>query len=138
MKSSGLPGVHIGTLDSPNEFNCPHGITLDKAGRLLVCDRDNDRIQVFDQEGNHLDTWIGFNSPCDAAVGPDGEIYVPELKHRFSILDSDGNLLARWGDKESHEPGQFMSPHGVAIDSHGDIYVCEVMKKRGSASAKVC
>ena len=47
--------------------------------------------------------------------------------HRVSILDRKGQLLARFGHpEEGEEPGKFISPHGIAVDSHGDIYVGEV------------
>ena len=123
VKSWGSPG-----LEDPGDFNLPHGIGLDNEGRLLVCDRQNHRIQVFDQDGNYITLWTGFRQPTDVVVGPDGEVYVPELQHRFSIVDGDGTLLARWGGESSHEAGQFVAPHGVAVDSYGDIYVGEVLE----------
>ena len=123
LRSWGLPGK-----ERPGDFHLPHGIGLDKEGKVLVCDRENHRIQVFDQDGEYLTMWTGFRQPCNLAVGPGGEVYVTELQHRLSILDSNGAVLARWGGESSHEPGQFVAPHGVAIDSHGDIYVSEVLK----------
>ena len=122
IKSWGSPGKV-----SPTEFNLPHGIGLDGKGRLLVCDRENDRIQVFDQDGEYLTMWTGLRRPTSVGVGPDGEVYVPELSHRLTILDGDGNVLSQWGGESSRARGQFVAPHGVAVDSRGDIYVGEVM-----------
>jgi hypothetical protein len=54
----------------------------------------------------------------------------PNLGPRISILDGKGNVLVRLGRTEDaigQEPGQFMSPHGIAVDSRGDIYVGEVV-----------
>jgi DNA-binding beta-propeller fold protein YncE len=113
---------------NPGDFHLPHGIAIDHEGQVLVCDRENGRIQVFDQEGEFLSMWTGFKQPTDVKVGPEGEVYVPELGHRFSIVDSEGELLARWGGDSSHDAGQFVAPHGVAVDSHGDIYVGEVLQ----------
>ncbi len=123
ITSWGVPGSA-----NPVDFYLPHGITLDNEGRLLVCDRENHRIQVFDQEGEFLYMRRGFRQPADAVVGPDGAIYIAELGHRFTIIDDDGEILAQWGDESSHEPGQFVAPHGIAIDSHGDIYIGEVLE----------
>ena len=50
------------------------------------------------------------------------------MGHRFSIVDSEGELLARWGGESSHDAGQFVAPHGMAVDSHGDIYIGEVLQ----------
>jgi hypothetical protein len=51
----------------------------------------------------------------------------PGLGHRVSIVSREGKLLARIGDSiEGEAPGQFIAPHGIAVDSHGDIYVGEV------------
>ena len=116
--------------DNPNDFHLPHGIGLDNDGRVLVCDRENHRIQIFDQEGRFQAMWTGFEQPTDVVVGPDGEVYVPELQHRMTILDSDGNVVARWGGESNHEPGQFVAPHGIAVDSHGDMYIGEVLEGR--------
>ncbi|MCH7653645.1 MAG: hypothetical protein IIB14_08225 [Chloroflexi bacterium] len=48
----------------------------------------------------------------------------------MSITNSDGKIVSQWGGESSHEPGQFVAPHGVAIDSHGDIYIGEVLEGR--------
>ena len=61
-------------------------------------------------------------------IGPDDTVYVPELQARVTILDSDGKVLGQWGGEEDQAPGGFVAPHGIAIDSHGDIYVGEVLE----------
>ena len=51
----------------------------------------------------------------------------PGLGHRVSIYDLHGNLVCRFGTPEEGEgPGQFIAPHGIAVDSRGDLYVSEV------------
>ena len=121
--SWGLPGKV-----NPGDFHLPHGIGLDHDGNVLVCDRENGRIQVFDDEGEFLEMFTGFRQPTDLCVGPEGEIYVPELQGRVTIIDSDGEVLSQWGGERSHEPGEFWAPHGVAVDSHGDLYIGEVLE----------
>ncbi len=123
LKTWGVPGT-----EAPGEFHLPHGIGIDNQGRLLVADRENHRIQLFTQDGDHIDTWTGFRQPCSVTVGPDGTVYVPELGSRMSILDSDGNLLSRWGGDATKTSGLFTAPHGAAVDSRGDLYVGEVLE----------
>jgi hypothetical protein len=66
--------------------------------------------------------YIGEVGPA-AAVSRD----IPNLGPRVSIVDHQGNLIGRFGDTPAGtEPGKFLAPHGLAVDSHGDIYVGEV------------
>jgi sugar lactone lactonase YvrE len=83
---------------------------------------------VFSQDGDYVATWTGFQQPTTVVIGPDGTVYVSELQSRVTIVDGAGKVLARWGEEDSHEPGKFASPHGIALDSHGDIYVGEVLE----------
>ncbi len=128
--SSGTHMLSWGTPGKVNQgdFHLPHGIEVDSDGNVLVCDRENHRVQIFDQDGVFLTMWTGFRQPTDIVAGPDGEYYVPELSHRMSIVDKDGNVLARWGGERDFTPGQFVAPHGVAVDSRGDIYIGEVLE----------
>jgi DNA-binding beta-propeller fold protein YncE len=123
LKSWGSPGT-----TGDGNFNLPHGIGLDGRGRVVVCDRENHRIQVFDQDGEHLETWTGFRQPTAVAMGPDGNVYVSELQHRVTVVDPRGEILARWGGESSREPGHFVASHGIAVDSRGDVYVGEVLE----------
>ena len=123
MNSWGVPGKN-----NPGDFHLPHGIGVDRNNRVVVADRENHRIQVFDENGEFEQLWTGFRQPTSVAFGPDGEIYVPELQSRMTIINEDGEVLAQWGGEASHAPGQFVAPHGMAIDSRGDIYVGEVLE----------
>lgn len=127
------------------EFHLPHCVVVD-GERLLVADRENDRVQVFDLDGGHLETWTGFQRPTDVAVDPSsGRIFVTELprplgnrgflsdtrdRHqagRVSVLDPAGNVLVRWGREPNGDmDGYFIAPHTVAVDSVGTVYVGEV------------
>jgi hypothetical protein len=53
---------------------------------------------------------------------------VPNIGPRISIVDHEGKLLSRFGAAHAgyDRPDQFVAPHGMAVDSHGDIYVGEV------------
>ena len=124
----------------PGQFNIAHNIATDKDGWVYVADRENQRMQVFDRNGKFETQWINMAKPCGpfidqssdlvyvgelgVAIGPNSQAY--GLGPRVSIMDTKGNTLARLGDgPEGINPGQFTAPHGVCVDSHGDIYVGE-------------
>ena len=111
---------------NPLDFHLPHGIAIDNEGRLAICDRENNRIQFVDQDGEFLFIWEDLIQPTDITFGTMGEAYISELQHRISIMDQSGQLVARWGEDSGHEPSLFVAPHCIAIDSQGDIYVGEV------------
>jgi hypothetical protein len=97
-------------------------------------------VQIFDGDGTYLRQWNNLHRPCSLFLGQGkcaccyvGElgpalpvnIKAPNIGPRVSVLDMDGKLLSRFGELGEGE-GQFYSPHGLAVDSHGDIYVGEV------------
>ena len=93
MLSWGEPG------DGPSEFHLPHGAWIDRRGRLLITDRENDRIQVFSQDREHLTTWptelIGAAVIC---IDDEDIVYVAEHNGgMISILNLDGERLAPGG-----------------------------------------
>jgi DNA-binding beta-propeller fold protein YncE len=107
--------------NDPGQFNLPHGIWYDSRGRLLVADRENDRVQVFDLAGNLLTVWqTELIGPAFFYVDDDDIVYVPEHNGgMFSVLTLDGERLARWG-APIHR-----SIHGVWGDSEKNIYVVQ-------------
>lgn len=121
LSSWGEPG------SGPGQFTLPHGIRVDPRGRVLVLDREtNHRLQIFDVEGTFLGEWTDLEGPNDLYIDQDDKVYVAEGRHRISVFNLDGELLARWGEK-GEAPGQFAdSPHGIWVDSQGDLYVAEV------------
>ena len=130
LKSWGEPG-HAEELsrtkDGPGKFMTVHGIWEHK-GKVYVGDRENFRIQVFDVDGNHLDTWVDWERPTKIYVNPKDEVmYVSELEDRFTVCDLDGNVLYRRASDRSNEPGKFHGPHGIWADSEGSVYVSEVL-----------
>jgi hypothetical protein len=84
---------------------------------------------LFNPDGEFIAQWkADFNMPCTLFIDKDDIVYVPELRHRVSILNIKGELLARWGGVESHEIGQFVAPHAAWTDSKGDLYIGEVLE----------
>jgi len=136
LMSWGEPGT------DPGCFNLPHNIATDAAGLVYVADRENHRVQIFDANGKYLAQWNNLHRPCGLAADARlGDIFfvgelpshlavnkdVPNLGARVSILNIKGQLLGRIGGPFAGEkPGEFVAPHGCAVDSHGDLYVAEV------------
>jgi len=134
--SWGEPGT------DPGQFNIVHNIVADRDGYVYVADRENHRIQVFDGGGKFIDQWHNMHRPCAlymdtgreplcylGELGPSMSVNkdCPNLGPRLSILSKEGKVLARLGDIRSGEAaGQFIAPHGLALDSRGNIYVGEV------------
>ena len=112
LLSWGEPGT------GPGQFNLPHGVWIDRRGRVLVADRENDRVQVFTQDGEYISTWPSkLIGPALLFVDDEDSVYIPEHNGGlFSILNLDGERLAQWGS-EIHR-----SCHGVWADSHKDLY----------------
>jgi len=119
------------------QFRVPHSVWVDKHDRVWISDRENDRIQIFDIQGEFIDQWTGFSLPCDIFIDDNETVYVAELNRRISILDNKGKLLARIGDDEpDNQKTLLLSPHSIAVDSHGDIYVGEIAKSFAGTDRK--
>ena len=138
LLSWGGPGTGAG------EFNIVHNIATDRDGWVYIADRENHRIQVFDQNGRFETQWSNTHRPCGlfcccrgkrpvlivGELGPFMQVNAnhPNIGPRLSLFDSDGSLLARLGSTGGAGTGlgEFIAPHGVVMDSFGDIYVGEV------------
>jgi DNA-binding beta-propeller fold protein YncE len=133
--SWGEPGT------DPGCFNLPHNIATDTEGLVYVADRENHRVQIFDANGNYQGQWNNLHRPCGLFMDRrQGAFYVgelpthlavnrdvPNLGARVSILSAKGDLIGRVGGRFAGEkPGEFVAPHGCAVDSRGDLYVAEV------------
>ncbi|MGH7401579.1 MAG: peptidyl-alpha-hydroxyglycine alpha-amidating lyase family protein, partial [Candidatus Rokuibacteriota bacterium] len=126
----------------PGQFNLPHNLVTDGDGLVYVADRENHRVQIFDGEGRYQGQWNNLHRPCGLFVDRAGSglFFVgelgsgmavtektPNLGPRVSVLDAKGQRVARFGGQfVSEKPGEFIAPHGLVVDSHGDVYVGEV------------
>jgi len=90
-------------------------------GRVLVADRENNRVQIFSPDGEFLTQWTDLARPCDFYIDNDGAVYVPELDGLITILNLDGEVLARWTSPTHSEVGD--GGHAVWVDSRGDLYI---------------
>ena len=94
---------------------------------VYVCDRDNNRIQVFSRTGEFMDQWNDLHRPTCIYMDADETVYVSEtayvgetLSPRVGIWDKQGNLLERWDSPEGH---------WLYGDSRGDLYLAEVAEQ---------
>lgn len=111
---------------NPGEFNTVHGIVIDNEQRVYVSDRGNARIQVFDANGKHLDTWPNFRFPLSIGMSMDQHLWVNDgLAQRFLKFNLNGQLLSYWGTFGG-QPGQLWGTHGFSTDSEGNLYTAEV------------
>jgi DNA-binding beta-propeller fold protein YncE len=136
--------------NGPGQFNLPHGIALDGAGRVYVADRENSRLQLFTPEGRYLAEWTDVARPMQVAIDRRGRVFVAEVgwraglfpwqvpptpepvAARLSVFDPAGRLLARWGGAgDPCAVGNFFAPHDLCLDTRGDVYVGEVVMSAG-------
>jgi hypothetical protein len=147
-------GHYVGSIngtDGAGKFNQPHGIFVDtrkSSPEIYVADRANGRIQVFDTEGRFKwmfgEDFLTLPSTMDAHGD---QLIIGQLCARLTVVDIDDNLVCHLGANDEVtqvvgwpnnkndegdvvptsllEPVKFNSPHGMAVDSEGNIYVTE-------------
>ena len=135
IRTFGGKGKEAGKLD------CPHGIIVDRRDGtpiLTVADRGNARIQRFTLDGKHIDFVSGTNMPCHFNFFKNGDVVVPDLGARVTLLDKQNKVIANLGDdseskwrdtrklsRDHFTPGKFVAPHGACFDHEGNIFVVE-------------
>jgi sugar lactone lactonase YvrE len=123
------------------QFRGPHALAFDSKGRLFVADRGNRRLQIFDQDGKHLDTWYQFSRISGLSITADDTLYAIDS-------ESDDNYNPGWrkglrvGSARTGEVWYFVPEHvskqasgmggygsmgeGVTVDAAGNVYAGEV------------
>lgn len=136
VTSFGGPGTAAGKMQTP------HGLWLDARGKeplLLVCDRENHRLQWFTLHGEHVRTMDkDLRRPCNVAPLPGGGLAVADLAGRVTILDAEDRAVAQLGDQPDEglratngverakwHDGRFHAPHGIGAGADGCLYVLE-------------
>jgi DNA-binding beta-propeller fold protein YncE len=101
------------------EFTVPHSVLVDQRDRVLVVDRENNRVQIFNQSGNYLGEINHLYRPMNIYEDKDGFFYVTDQTPTVKLFHSNGELL-----------GRFLTlgtiGHGVTVDENGDIYIAEM------------
>ena len=115
------------TAAGPGQFALPHFVDVDRHGVVYVCDRENDRVQLFDYAGAYLREWSGLSRPADIHIDRAADLaYLGELGSpgapRISLRDLDGRVLSSWQGLERQGQGVLAGPHGLGVDSRGNIY----------------
>lgn len=134
-------GEHIlhwgskGTGDG--QFDLVHDVALDTQGRVYVADRNNQRVQIFDQSGKFLGKWTDVGAPWGLDyVARENALYMCDgVNNRIVKLNLDGQIL---GVLSSYGkvPGKLDFPHSIAVDSTGAIYIAEIKNWRVQKFAK--
>jgi DNA-binding beta-propeller fold protein YncE len=135
----------------PGQFSIVHAIAVDSKGKLYVADRNNVRVQVFDQKGTLLDVWNNLITPWGFCVTKDDDIWVcgsspmqwrkeddtlgcPPKDQVFMRFNSSGKLLQLWtvpkGADGLEQPGELNWVHCIAVDSKGNLYAGDIKGKR--------
>jgi len=105
---------------APGQFHSPHCLWIDQTGQVYVCDRKNNRIQIFSPTNQFIAEWTGLNLPTDLHIDSTGVIYLAErrdnetLENWITVRDQAGDTVARWNTPRSHQ---------IWVDPHGDIYL---------------
>ena len=122
----------------PGKFNDPHDIAMDARGRILIADRGNNRIQIFDQQGKLLEVWTQFGRPSTVFVDTKGIVYAGDGMSNDQ-WNPGWERGIRMGDVETGWVTAFIpdsvAPTGtgvefLGVDFQGNIYAGEVGRQR--------
>ena len=120
------------TLTAPGDFSRPTNLAVDADGNVYVSDTFNDRVEVFDADGNLVRTWgkAGdgpgyFARPKGIAVDSDGHVWVADsVQDRLQVFTPEGQLLL-WMGGHGLLPGQFTALSGITIDKKNRVFASE-------------
>lgn len=109
----------------PGELDGAHGLAFDSRGRLFVADRENNRVQIFDQDGNYVDAWTQFGTPSGLFVTPEDVLYVADLAAGIRIGSARTGEVTGFIAAEAWETESVRVAESVTVDSQGVIYAGE-------------
>jgi sugar lactone lactonase YvrE len=127
-----------GSGSAPGRFRVPHALALDSRGRLFVADRDNNRIQIFDQEGEFIAAWTQFGRPSGLFIDANDVLYVsdnqsnaernPGWPRGIRIGSARDGVVTAFIPDPEFDPANApeTGAHGIAADAAGNIYGAEV------------
>src|SRR4029077_17829237 len=108
----------------PGKFEVAHGLAIDVGGLLWVADRENQRIQVFDQNGTFVREMKYAGLPCSFAIGKDAVFMANGFAGQLVKMDLQGSVQAVTG-KPGTGLGEFGEAHFIAVSPKGEIFVAD-------------
>src|SRR5439155_3703468 len=103
---------------------------VDAQGQVLVADRENRRVQVFDVDGNFKKAWSFKGLPCGLLIGPDHQTYLTSgFAGQILRLDANGKAVSAMG-QPGKGLGEFGEAHYMAFAPSGDIYVADTVNAK--------
>ena len=112
----------------PGKFDVAHGLAIDAKGLVWVTDRENQRIQIFDQDGKYIREIKYAGLPCALDIGSQYIYMVNGFAGQLLRLDLDGKVMAAVG-KPGNGVGEFGEAHFVAVSPKGEIYVADSVNR---------
>jgi sugar lactone lactonase YvrE len=112
----------------PGKFDVAHGMAMDAKGLLWVTDRENQRIQIFDQDGKYIREVKYAGLPAALDIGKQYIYMVNGFTGQVLRLDLDGKVLAVTG-KAGNGVGEFGEAHFIAVSPKGEIYVADSVNR---------
>jgi sugar lactone lactonase YvrE len=120
------------TLTEPGQFSVPTNVAVDADGNLYVTDMYNNRVEVFDADGNFIRQWGKqgdrpgtFSRPKGIAIDADGHVWVADaVQDILQCYTADGQFLM-WMGGHGLFPGQFRALAGLYIDKNNRIFTSE-------------
>jgi DNA-binding beta-propeller fold protein YncE len=114
----------------PGQFNTPHSIVIDRNNNLIVADRQNNRVQVFDTEGTFKQEWTLDGPPWSLCITPDTpqSIFVGSVGRVYK-LDTTGKVVGTFG-KLGRLPGYFDSIHAIACPNDKTVFIANEFSYR--------
>lgn len=131
LRTIGKPGSKH-ELTTPGDFSRPTNVAVDKDGNLYVTDTFNNRVEIFDADGNFIrefgkagDGPGYFARPKGIAVDSDGHVWVADaVQDRVQVFTPEGGLLI-WLGGHGLLPGQFSTLAGLTIDKNNRVLTSE-------------